>query len=134
MWKPFAIAGALVCLAGFASPAAAQCVSVPDGLGNAAVHCSDGRVGMLHNEGGGGVSGMLGGQAIAGAQLDVVPPSLAYPQAPAGYLNPDVAIRTAPVPPPTLIAPAPQPPPESRPFSTYPDPAAAGMRLQPGEQ
>ena len=134
MWKPFAIAVGLAGLSGLASPAAAQCVSVPDGLGNAALHCSDGRVGMLHNEGGGGVSGMLGGQAIAGAQLDVVPPSLAYPQPPVGYLNPGIAGRTAPAPPSIVMAPAPQPPPESRPFSTYPDPAAAGMRLQPGEQ
>ena len=128
MWKLTAIAGLALAAA---SPAAAQCISIPDGLGNAAVHCSDGRIGHTHTDPGGAVSGMLGGQALAGP-LDPTLPGLAGRPA-VSYVNPDLAMRTTPVPPPSLAPPAAPPIVEERPFSAYPDPQGAGLRQQPGE-
>ncbi len=111
------------------SPAAARCLSVPDGTGGMAVHCSDGQVGQLRPEPGGGVTGMIGSQAVIGSMDQILPPSLAGAAHP-GYLNPDLAARTEPVIPPSLAPPQVE---EERPFSAYPDPAGAGLRTQPGE-
>jgi hypothetical protein len=129
MWTRFAIAGLLALLA---SPAAAQCLSIPDGTGATVLHCSDGRIGYQTTDPSGGVSGMLGGQMLT-APVDPTPPGLAGTRPAVGYVNPDLSMRTAPIPPPSIAPPTIDPAPPGRPFSTYPDPAGAGMRSQPGE-
>lgn len=126
MWKPLTLA---LAAAAASSPVAAQCLSIPDGAGGVAIHCQDGRTGFQHTDPGGATSGMLGGQMLT-APLE--PPGLALGQPTVGYVNPDRSLGTAPIPPPSLAPPTVEPPP-ARPFSTYPDPAGAGMRSQPGE-
>jgi hypothetical protein len=122
MWTRFAFAGLAAALA---SPAAAQCLSIPDGTGNTVLHCQDGRTGVQHTDPGGATSGLLGGETLT-APLDPLP---AGARALAVYVNPSLAVRPAPsLAPPAIEAAAP-----ARPFSTYPDPAGAGMRSQPGE-
>jgi len=134
MWKPFAIA-ALGSFFGLGAPAAAQsCLSVGDGLGNAAVHCPDGRVGHLHAAPGGSVSGMLGGQPLAAPLDQIATPGLTVGAPPVGHFNPDISGRSAPPAPPPIAPPASGLVEPERPFSTYPDPEGAGMRMQPGEQ
>lgn len=119
MWKSFALAGLVAALA---SPAAAQCLAIPDGTGNTALHCSDGRVGVEHTDPGGAASGMLAGQPLT-APLDPRPLGIVRP------VNPSLAAA----PPPTLAPPESDLAPLGRLFSTYTDPAGAGMRSQPGE-
>ena len=130
MWKLTAIAGLALAAA---SPAAAQCISIPDGLGNAAVHCSDGRIGHTHTDAGGAVSGMLGGQALAGP-LDPTMPGLAGDRPVISYVNPDLShAHLRRVPPPPLA-----PPPRRRcggaaVLGLSRSRNGAGLRLQPGE-
>ena len=115
--------------AGMASPAAAQCLSIPDGTGGMVVHCADGQVGQLRAEPGGGVTGMIGSQAVVGSMDQFVPPGPAGGAHPPGYLNPDIAARPKPAAPPST---APAAVVEERPFSAYPDPQGAGLKLQAG--
>lgn len=112
-----------------ASPAAAQCLSIPDGTGGMAVHCADGQVGQLRAEPGGGVTGMIGSQAVAGSMDQFTAPGLAGGGRPPGYLNPDIAVRPRPAPPPSIAPPAVG---EERPFSAYPDPQGAGLKIPRG--
>ncbi len=116
--------------AGFASPAAAQCLSIPDGTGGMAVHCADGQVGQLRAEPGGGVTGMIGSQAVAGSMDQFVAPGLAGGAHPPGYLNPDIAVRPKPAPP-SIAPPAVG---EERPFSAYPDSEGAGLKIPRGRE
>lgn len=116
--------------AGVVSPAAAQCLSIPDGTGGVAVHCSDGQVGQLRVDQAGGVAGMVGAQAVTGSIDRLASPGLASGAQPPGYRNTDIALRPQPLVAPPLAPPAVV---EERPFSAYPDPAAAGLRLSPGE-
>jgi hypothetical protein len=124
MWKTLALTGLV---AAFASPAAAQCLSIPDGAGGTALHCSDGRTGFQTTDPGGGTSGMVGGQMLT---TPLEPPGMALGQPMVGYVNPQTGLGGAPAPPPSLAPPSIT---SARPFSTYPDPAGAGMRSQPGE-
>jgi hypothetical protein len=127
MWKPLILTGLV---AAFASPAAAQCLSIPDGSGGTVLHCSDGRVGHQTTDPGGGISGMLGGQMLT---TPLEPPGLGLSRPTFGYVNPDQSLGTKPIAPPSLAPPVTELPRPARPFSTYPDPAGAGMRSQPGE-
>lgn len=119
MWTRFAFAALLSALA---PPAAAQCLAIPDGTGHTVLHCSDGRVGVEHADRGGATSGMLGGLTLT-APLDPQPLGLVRP------VNPSLATA----PPPSIAPPSAARVPAGRPFSTYPDPAGAGMTSQPGE-
>jgi hypothetical protein len=120
-----------VLAAGVVSPAAAQCLPIPDGTGGMAVHCADGQVGQLRAEPGGGVTGMIGSQAVAGSMDQFLAPGLAGGAHPPGYLNPDIAVRPKPAPSPSIAPPGVG---EERPFSAYPDPEGAGLKIPRGRE
>ena len=118
MWKAAAFVSLFAALSG---PAAAQCLAIPDGTGNTVLHCQDGRVGVEHTDPDGATSGMLGGQMLT-APLDPLSLNAVRPVTP--------SLATTQTPP--ISSPADTSVQAIRPFSTYPDPAGAGMRSQPG--
>ncbi len=120
MWKAAALASLA---AATGSPAAAQCLAIPDGTGNTVLHCQDGRIGVERTDPGGATSGMLGGQVLI-APLDPLPLQAPRPVTPHPI--------TTPAPP--IFPPADASLRAILPFSTYADPAGAGMRSQPGER
>jgi hypothetical protein len=120
--------------AALTGPAAAQanCIVVPDGAGNAAVHCQDGRVGHLSGAPGGVVSGMVGGQMIVGPPDALSPPLLDAGDLAPRSLNPDRLFRATPLAPSPFDPPAPSAAlPE--PFVVPPIAGPAGRSLRPNE-
>jgi hypothetical protein len=120
MRRDLAIAAALSLA--FAGAAHAQaCLSYNDGLGGTTLSCPDGRTGYIHNDGNGGASGMIGGQAFAGSSA-----SLAPPFGPAEGV-PSTAYIAPPLPPMVPLAP-PDPPPALPTPSLIADPQPASTQ------